>query len=267
MVKAFLDTTVLTDALLKQGDDHKRAIFSFGRYDELLVPGYAIKEFKQGPLRYYVWLHNKVVTTNRWGDAVFSIPTVIRQHNLSMTAMRAVADFTNSMAVANVLAGELPANGARFHELQTREARIWLKTKISLAWRKRGKAPFVSTAPLDCYALTRPRETENGLIDNKPTKCTLGPCCLLQQFVAAADATAQLENVCQQSLKPEMLKRGKVLRAIRRHPHRELDENQCRTLGDAVFALQCPENAVVLTTNIADHQPLAAALGKQVEIP
>src|SRR5262245_5836271 len=250
MAKAFLDTTILADAVLKTGADRDRAVASFPRYDVLLVPGYANKEFKRGPLKAYVWLHNKVVTTDRWGDAVASIATVWRQGNLNQTAMRAAADFTNCMAVANALAREIPRDGPEFHALQTREARIWLKTKIFLAWRRRGKAPFVQTAALDCYALMPPRELDNGLIDNKPTACTLGPCCLREQFAANQDATERLEAACSGSTKPEMTRRRKILREICRRPRRELSEQQCLALGDAVFALQCPPDAVVLTTNV-----------------
>lgn len=267
MVKAFLDTTMLADALLKERADRDRAKASFRRYEALLVPGYATKEFKRGPLRGYIWLHNKVVTTEQWGDAIASIPTVWRQRNLTLTAMRAAADFTSSMAVANVVTREIPRDGAEFHAMQTREARIWLKTKIFSAWRQRGKAPFTQTHPLSCYALVAPHETVNGIIENKPTTCALSDCCLKEQFASDPEALARLEAACAQSSKPEMRKRRQVLRSIRRHPRRDLNESQCIALGDAVFAFQCPSDAVVLTTNIADHQPLAAVLGKRVETP
>jgi len=46
-----------------------------------------------------------------------------------------------------------------------------------------------------------------------------------------------------------------------------LDRDQCRWLGDAVFAFFCPEDAVILTTNIGDHQRLAKAVGKRAEKP
>jgi len=41
----------------------------------------------------------------------------------------------------------------------------------------------------------------------------------------------------------------------------------CRDLGDAVFAFFCTNNAVVLTTNLRDHEPLAKAIGKKAEKP
>jgi hypothetical protein len=41
----------------------------------------------------------------------------------------------------------------------------------------------------------------------------------------------------------------------------------CRDLGDAIFAFFCPSNAVVLTTNLGDHEPLANAIGKKAEKP
>ncbi len=266
-VKAFLDTTILADTLLKVGPDRDRAKASFARYEALLVPAYATKEFKRGVLRAYIWLHNKAVTTERWADAIASIETVWQQRNLNRTATRAVADFTSSMAVANAVAREIPRDGPEFHRLQTREARIWLKTKIFSAWRQRGKAPFTQTNPLPCYALTGPRETLTGVIDNKPMACTLGSCCLRGQFAKDLEALERLEAVCATSTKPEMLKRRKVLRSIRRRPLRELDENQCLVLGDAVFAMQCPPDAVVLTTNLSDHELLANAIDKRAEAP
>jgi hypothetical protein len=46
-----------------------------------------------------------------------------------------------------------------------------------------------------------------------------------------------------------------------------MDAKDCRRLGDAFFALYAPPDAVILTTNIKDHAPLAEALGKQARIP
>ena len=60
----------------------------------------------------------------------------------------------------------------------------------------------------------------------------------------------------------EMKVRGEAIASIIRNPGRALTEAQCTRLGDAVFSIQCPADAVVLTTNTDDHGPLAAALEK-----
>jgi len=48
--RAFVDTTVLTDALLKVGEPRDRAKAAIARFVESLLPVYAIKEFQAGPL-------------------------------------------------------------------------------------------------------------------------------------------------------------------------------------------------------------------------
>ncbi len=58
MTNAFVDTTVLTDATLKIGDVAKIAKIAIKRYGKTQLPVYAIKEFKAGPLKNFVWLHN-----------------------------------------------------------------------------------------------------------------------------------------------------------------------------------------------------------------
>ena len=43
--------------------------------------------------------------------------------------------------------------------------------------------------------------------------------------------------------------------------------SDCRNLGDAVFAFFAPNTSAILTTNIRDHRPLAAAVGKTAISP
>lgn len=52
-----------------------------------------------------------------------------------------------------------------------------------------------------------------------------------------------------------------------RNPKRPIEDKDCRSLGDAVFAFLAPDGATILTTNERDHKPLAEALGKKVETP
>lgn len=266
MSKAFLDTTILADAVLKSGSLHRNAKAALAEYDELLVPGYAVKEFKAGPLGGYRWLHNKVVTTGDWSLAIAAIGSVLRwKPNLASTALEGVAAFESSMTSQLQRDGEISPREVR--ALKAEEARLWLKRQIMRAWRKQARTPFTSTAPLDCYAVVAPVETPDGLIDINPTRCTLGDCCIAWQLRDEPVAARALEDACAAlAAKPEMQKRRKVLRKIRRHSA-PIDDHDCKYLGDAVFALQCPADAVVLTTNLVDHAPLTAALGKTAVAP
>ena len=77
-MKAIVDTTVLTDALLKPDPQGNRARESLKRYSPTLLPTYGIKEFKAGPLHYYVWLHNKAVEASTYADVIDAITAVGR---------------------------------------------------------------------------------------------------------------------------------------------------------------------------------------------
>jgi hypothetical protein len=59
-------------------------------------------------------------------------------------------------------------------------------------------------------------------------------------------------------------RRLKALKALKGN---KLTAKDCIGLGDAVFAFFAPNQSAILTTNIKDHAPLAASLGKQAISP
>jgi hypothetical protein len=71
VTKAYVETTVLADALLKPGARASAAKATIGRFSESLLPVYSIKEFKAGPLHHYVWFHGKLVQTKSWGKSLY----------------------------------------------------------------------------------------------------------------------------------------------------------------------------------------------------
>ncbi len=54
MNRAYVETTILTNVLLKPGSKKQAAARSaLSRYEETLLPVYSIKEWKAGPLDHY----------------------------------------------------------------------------------------------------------------------------------------------------------------------------------------------------------------------
>lgn len=260
--KALIETTVLTNALLKPTSEGKVARAAIAKISETQLPLYAIKEFKAGPLRGYVWFYNKVVSSSSWEDAICAIPLIWRHHNKMSTALKALTDFESSISkrMPADLAMQYP--GQTEGEIRRAEAAIWLRTLIFRAWRNRRKLTTRVVAPLSCYPETDPELKRNGQIDDTPVVCGVEDCCLRPLFVRDLTKLDELLTACEQCPeKPETQKRRKALRRLYRFPTRDLNESDCRALGDAVFVIQCPKDAVVLTTNIADHHPLAHAIG------
>jgi len=85
---AFIDTTVLADALLEKNGCSGRILSAF---KESEVPQYAIKEFKAGPLRYWIWTHNKLVATKSLSKTIEAIQSNFGQGNLLRSALEAIA--------------------------------------------------------------------------------------------------------------------------------------------------------------------------------
>ncbi|WP_119268704.1 hypothetical protein [Taklimakanibacter deserti] len=72
-MRAFIETTILADWFL-QTDERKNALkTAFAQFSERLLPEYAIKEFKAGPLFYFVYFHNKLVATKSYWKSLEAI--------------------------------------------------------------------------------------------------------------------------------------------------------------------------------------------------
>lgn len=270
--KAFLDTTVLTDILLK-ATKGRVARASLATFDETLLPVYAIKEFKEGPLRYYRWAYNTLQTTKSFADTLAALHSIAStpQRNLTLTAIEALIEASGSTLKGQLTRSELVSlfgSKATPDESLADAFRLSIKVRIYNAWDERRKVTTRVVNELACYTESDPVENR-GLIELrdrrcKPTKeCCLGP----DVRKRISDVKALAEVVKNQSSKSENVNRYKVLHEIGRKPTSPLPEEYCKGLGDAYFALYCPKDATILTTNIKDHKPLAEALGKSAERP
>jgi hypothetical protein len=266
-MKTVVDTTVFTDVLLKADAQRTKGELALKNSSETLLPEYALKEFKGGPLHYYVWYHNKIVEASSWPEAISVIRNNIgMRRNLPATALQAVGDFLGSIGK------ELPADigtrypGMTLETAQLTELRTWLKQRIARAWRKRRKVTTAVISPLSCYVEKDIETTSSGQLDDAPLKCGVLDCCLRERYRRRLAEIQKLEDACT-GTKQEIVRRRQALNRLRRHPTRAYEERHCRALGDAVFALDCPSGGEILTTNVVDHAPLADALNISVRTP
>lgn len=271
MTKAYVETTVLADALLKPGARSVSATSAIRRFQESLLPVYAIKEMKAGPLNHYVWLHGKLVTTASWEK------TLEQLRRMAMTPRKYwVSTAVEALAAAahNNRNVTLQSLVGKYGRLATEDAVICDRYRLSLrgiimrAWKRRRKLTTSVVDELACYAEINIAE-ERGLIDLGETKCEpKDECALAAVLRKDPEALRRLRDAVEsQPQKPENTKRLQVLRDLIRIPKQKLTAQQCRQLGDAVFAFFCPADAVILTTNTKDLSPLAGALGKSAQRP
>lgn len=271
MNKAFVDTTIIADALLKERPTSKSAIDALNRFQSTELPVYAIKEFKAGPLKYFTWFHNKLALL---GSFTASLKALQR---MSLTPKR----YTTATAIEALMGASARLKNSNQDSLLQKygqvanidvflcdQYRLALKAKIIKAWRHRRRITTNVVCPLSCYKEVN-WYVRNRLIMLDPTRCEVQTeCCLAPELKKRLADLVKLRNVIRkQSKSRENERRARALRELIRKPKALMSEKICRDLGDAYFALFAPQDSVILTTNAKDHKVLAEALGKKAETP
>jgi hypothetical protein len=273
MPKAFLDTTILTNILLKgEQDEGKAAIAELNRFDSSELPVYAIKEFKSGPLQNYAYAHNKLLSTKSYNATLKAITKInFRMRYKGNTALEALIEAGSSIGK------NLPVhfqgkygNKADLDSILCDESRFLIKILIRKAWAKRRSITDRVVNELPCYEELPPVESKSGVMDCQPRACKKEKkeCSLADALKAEPDKLKKLrDSISLTSNRKEDINRRQALKTLINSPKREMTEDDCRKLGDAIFAFFAPPNSTILTTNLRDHQPLASAIGKNAKAP
>jgi hypothetical protein len=270
MNKAFIDTTILTDVLIKSAEAKKTAVDALKKFTITELPVFAIKEFKAGPLKNFVWMHNKLVIVGSYAKALEALQRMSRtpRRYTTSTALEALREAQGSISrqTPGSLAGKYGAN-ASMDKILCDEIRLSIKTAIMKAWRRRRKITTDIVLPLPCYREVAPYE-KRGLIEIDPKTCNpSNECSLAPHLRVKLDELTKLRDVIKDSERPEDQRRSRTLREIYRKPKLPIEEKDCLNLGDAVFVLFAPNDSIIMTTNIADYKPLAEAIGKVAKTP
>lgn len=271
---AFVDTTILTNILIKKGKERSDAKAALAKYETTQLPVYAIKEFKAGPLDAVKYLYNKIIEAKTLGNVIIALTSNWRQPHKRDTALRLLGELQNEAELLMPDENQKKRYGEIANPSRIIFDSVKLKNKMLLikAWKKRRKVTTEVVQPLSCYKEIDPFEEKNGQFSLKPTNCETNDCCLRQALddkrfyltklrLAIDKLPANLKN------KDENQKRLVLLREINTRRGRRISNADCRNLGDVIFVLFCPTDCDILTTNIKDHQPLADTLNKTAVSP
>jgi hypothetical protein len=273
MPDAFVETTVLTDFLLKKDGSEVRARVAFEKYQTANAPQFAWKEFKRGPLANFVWAHNKLAETGSFIQALSALQRMSRspRRYLTSTAIQALhtgfAGLFDS-ATLQSLKGEYGEEKLSLDKLHADLLRLEIKKAIYSSWGRRKLILGAVFQPLKCYP-DRELTDSKMRIELDPRDCPKDcDCCLKDEMVRRRKSLELMRNSLRDGgSRNEIARRIRVLRQIEKHPNTRMSAKECRDFGDAYFALFCPDNAVIITTNIRDIEPLATSLGVKVEAP
>jgi hypothetical protein len=267
--KAFVETTIIANALLKPGNEMGRAALSaLARYDETFLPVYAIKEWKAGIVKHYAYFHEKLVQTkslSRTVQLIAALPDQFHRYRKN-TSLEALAEAVKLGARRG--SARTTASLTDDEELADRY-RLAVASLLIRSWRKRRQITTETIQELDCYTESPPTLSDAGTFDLTPLNCDRETECSLASALKRRPdlLTKMADAIPAASMRQEDIKRRQVLRDLVRSKHFELTPERCRALGDAIFAFFAPPGCVILTTNIKDHAPLAEAVGKTAEKP
>lgn len=268
--KAYLDTTILADALIKIGPDSKRAKDAVRRYKISQLPVYAIKEFKAGALGYVSYLHRKLLESGSFSITLLNLSKITSQKNRLATCLRLLNDLRDSIINAPQNASLMTSYGSLADADQTIYDSLVLESDILIrkAWKRCDSFTTEVVQDLQCYERVPPKVKKNGTFDLSPTTCKTKDCCMTATLrLRKLELVKLVSTIKKLPEKRENGPRSQVLHNLAVRGNFKMLNKDCRSLGDAVFTLYCPTDADILTTNLSDHRALADALGKTAISP
>lgn len=264
MTDAFVETTVLTDLLLKKDGSEKAAEAAIAKYTKAIVHQFAWKEFKRGPLKNFVWAFNKLADTKSFIDTLAALQrmSLSPRKYLTATAIQAFHTAFKGMFSSASLSSLKDQYGdkAEPDQLHADALRLELKRVIVGSWSKRHTLFGGAQEPLPCYPDADLIEKGTRL-EVDPRDCGRGSdCCLRSRLTHRRADVGAAKDALPNEERKETRERYRVLRQLEKHPHSLMSPQDCQRFGDAYFVLFCPEDAELLTTNIRDIEPMAKAL-------
>jgi hypothetical protein len=260
----FVDTTVLAELLLKANANRRKARAKLREYNRSILPIYAIKELKAGPLKHYIWLHNRLVDLKSFSRTLRAIHNSFHRLYLKGTAEEALEMATQTLVGSNLASANTPQ---KTDAALADAYRLSIRRRIDLAWRERRKVTTDLADELPCYAeIAHEYNEQTGFIDDEHRRCELSDeCSLAAGFRKRRGELRKLISAIKESDRPEDRRRRGCLYELLARPPKTFDPENCLSLGDAYFALQCPKGCAILTSNYKDHILLGNALGKDVD--
>jgi hypothetical protein len=232
-------------------------------YSTSEVPEYAFRELAAGPLHYWVLAYNILANRNTVEEAI--------EHLSRLSRFQPRAGWSGTRAIVRGLVKAASVGSVPEEDLKPALLGFLLR-EIQKAWASRKRIAQKVVQPLACLA-DDDFVLQDGALRLESGAGTLG-CDRRVPCSAAAYLRAQPESVAKlvQLLKPakgvqtkrETAKRRHALKEVMNRRAESFPQEHCRHLGDAYFCVLAPPSADILTTNLADFEPMARVLGKRV---
>lgn len=267
MTACFIDTTVLVDLSENRGPRKLNSETFVNSNRPAETPFYALRELLTGYVRYLCDTHNILTASTNPAEALVGI----------LNRFPTRASNTKAQILARLLSQLFDGGGAVTGAGAKRDGQHQIMMTATQMWRRANNHKLIDPVQrLACFNkgdlvfkdgnLRGPNDSFNC---NKKERCAAARWLSEQEGQVAKIVEAlhprNLEGAAK--AKREISQRRNALKSLQKRGHIDFDKGKCRALGDAYFAIMCPQKSIMATTNIGDFQPMCNALGKQLRKP
>jgi hypothetical protein len=267
MTASFIDTTVLIDISQSRGSGKISSENFVNANRPAEAPFYALRELLAGHVRYLCDTHNILTASKNPAEALVAI----------LTRFPTRASHTQAVLLARLLSNFFANRGAITGAGAKRDGLHQIMMMATRVWRRANHHKLIdSVQQLACFNngdlqyrngnLRGPNDSFNC---SKREKCAAAGWLREQEVQVAKVVEAlhpkNLEGAAKS--KREISHRRSALKLLIKKGHFDFNKGKCRALGDAYFAIMCPQKSIMATTNIGDFEPMCKVLRKQLQKP
>ena len=267
MLDAYIDSSVLIGLHFRHAGERAACEESLPLGGGRVSSRYVVFEIARGFLRHLIELHNLSYEYARFSDlhlAAHSGRRIFKKYEMH-TWLGAIDDFSAS----------LEDEGGAFRETDKIEMlRAMLRQVIRRGWNKLlTNCSFINETGCQPFLAKPELNIDQRLVQELPvSRCGHPNACGIQSYLALRRSVVDNLNVHLEGLSDS--KKGndtnKHVEGLRylleRSPGVPFKGEKCHQCGDAIICMEAPQNHVIATKNKGDFEPIAAFLGKQLNI-
>ena len=264
--KLFLETTIQIDRF--SADTKKKGNIDtiISQFSQIMSSTYVKMEFRRRFIQDLVYLYNEaLLDAETFADVFLRIEKLHSDYH-----KRKIKGIIGSFCRFFSDIEEEEIHGPTGKELLER-AIPYFRQAIETAWEGFDFKVDALLNESDCYhAKTGPVLTGEKF-DNRMTKCRKADirCKIVEFFIQNRETFKKIYEKLSLwiVLDKEQRKVKNILEKALKYPQTMADRQNCWNCGDAIIAVESPEDAVLLTTNIKHFEPICSEIKKKCITP
>ncbi len=260
--RLFLETTVQIDWFSADRKKKEKIDKIISQFSQILSSTYVKMEFRRRFIQDLVYLYNEaLVGADNFADVFLRIDKLhFEYHKRKIKGI--IASFFRFFSDTT----EEEIHGP-FGKVVLEKAIPYFKQAIESAWEAFDDKIDILLNETDCYHAKIGPVLTGVKFDNRMSKCRKADirCKIVDFFVQNKEVFQKIYErlSSMEKLDAEQEKIKNILEKALEHSQNMADRQNCWNCGDAIIALESPNDAVLFTTNMKHFEPVCSAIEKK----